>query len=152
VSLYEVLKTLHIVAVVIWLGAGFLIALLIARAERSKDRQRQFGYYQDVGWLSPRLFIPASLATLILGILVTAEGDIGFDQAWISIGFAGWAISFLLGILYFKPESQRIAAIAVERGLEDPELHARTARMSKVEWFQLLILFAVIVDMVAKPA
>jgi uncharacterized membrane protein len=150
-SRYELLKFLHVAAVVIWLGAGFLIAVLVYGAERAGDRQRQFGYYRDVAWLSPRLFIPSSLATFILGILVALDGDWGFDQLWIVIGLVGYAVSFLLGILYFRPESQTIGALVEEHGPEHAEIERRTRRLNGIERVQLLILFLVVADMVVKP-
>ena len=45
--------------------------------------------------LAPILFIPASLATFVFGLLSAIEGDWDFGQAWIMIGLAGWLFSFL---------------------------------------------------------
>src|SRR5688500_4694128 len=94
---YELLVFLHVAAVIIWIGAGFLIALLVFGAERAGDRIREAGYHRDVGWLAPRLFIPASMATLVFGILVVADGPWSFGDLWIVIGLVGWAVSFGLG-------------------------------------------------------
>lgn len=150
-SYYELLVFGHIAAAIIWLGAGFLIGLLVLGAERAGDRMKEAGYHQDVGWLAPRLFIPASLATLVFGILLVADGAWTLDQLWIVIALCGWAVSFLLGILYFKPEGERIAAIAEERGPQDPEIAWRIPRLNVVDRLQLVILFTVVFDMVFKP-
>jgi uncharacterized membrane protein len=37
VTRYEILLTLHVVAVVVWLGAGFTMDLLFLRAERMRN-------------------------------------------------------------------------------------------------------------------
>lgn len=148
---YELLTFLHIASAIIWLGAGFLIAVLILGAERSGDGAKEAGYHQDVGWLAPRLFIPASLSTLIFGVLLVIDGDWNLDTLWIDIGLVGWLVSFGLGILYFKPEGEALGAMAVERGPADPELRRRIFRLNWVDRVQLTILFSVVAAMVAKP-
>lgn len=150
-TLYEVLLFLHLAAVIIWLGAGFLIAVLIFGAERAGDRAKEGSYHRDVGWLAPRLFIPASLASLLLGILLVVEGEWGFGQVWITIALAGWAVSFLLGILYFKPEGERIGALVEQYGPGYREVDQRLHRLNIVDRVQLTILFLMVADMVVKP-
>lgn len=150
-TLYELLLILHMAAVIIWLGAGFLIAVLVFGAERAGDRAKEGSYHRDVGWLAPRLFIPASLSTLILGVLLVLDGAWGFDQLWITIALGGWAISFLLGILYFKPEGERIGALVEQHGPGHTEVDRRLHRLNIVDRLQLAILFLMVADMVVKP-
>jgi uncharacterized membrane protein len=148
---YELLLFLHITAAIIWLGAGFLLAVLILGAERARDPVKEASYQQDVGWLSTRLFIPASLSTLIFGLLLVADGSWSFDQLWVSLGLAGWLASFGMGILYFKPEAERIAQLSERNGPTDPEVTRRIRRLNIADRFQLVILFLVVADMVIKP-
>ena len=151
-SRYELLLFLHISAAIIWLGAGFLLAVLIFGAERAGDAEKEAGHHRDVAWLAPRLFIPASLSVFVFGLLLVLDSPAwNFDQLWITLALAGWGASFLLGILYFKPEGERIAALAEERGPRDPELNSRLHRVNVVDRVQLTILFLVVVDMVIKP-
>lgn len=150
-TLYEMLLTLHILAVVIWLGAGFLLAVLVFGAERAGNRMKEAGYHQDVAWLAPRLFIPASLATLLLGIALTVEGHWDFGQVWIVIALAGWAVSFGLGFFYFRPEGERIGALVEQNGPDYPEVERRIRRLNVIDRVQVAILFLVVVDMVLKP-
>lgn len=150
-SLYELFLLLHLTAVIIWLGASFLLALVVFGAELARDREQEIAQHRSLEWLAPRLFIPASLGSLIFGILVVIEGPWEFDQLWIVIGLAGWAISFGLGFFYFKPEGERIAAIAGERGIHDAELGSRLSRVNATDRVQVLILFVVVADMVLKP-
>ena len=150
-TLYELLVFLHIAAVIVWLGAGFLIGVLVFGAERAGDRAKAAGHHRDVGWLAPRLFIPASLSTLVLGILLVVDGEWGFDQLWVNIGFVGWAVSFVLGFFYFRPEGERIGALVEQHGPSHPEAERRIRRLDAVDRLQLLILFLVVGDMVVKP-
>ena len=148
---YELLTFLHIGSAIIWLGAGFLLLVLIFGAEREGDHTREAGYHRDVGWLAPRLFIPASMATMIFGILLVIDGPWTFGMLWVTLGLIGWLASFLTGILYFKPEGEALGAMVAERGPDDPELRRRLHRVNVVDRMQVVVLFFVVFDMVVKP-
>ena len=150
-STYELLTFLHIVSAIIWLGAGFVMTLLIFGAEREGDAVREAGFHREIPWLAPRLFIPASFATLIFGVLLVIDGSWTLDQLWVTIGLVGWLISWGLGFFYFRTEGERIGALAMERGPADPEVRARIRRLNIVDRVQVLILFVVVADMVLKP-
>ena len=151
-NLSELLTFLHIAAAIIWLGAGFLLAVLVFAAERAGDRAREGAYHRDVAWLAPRLFIPSSMATLIFGILLVIDGDWGFDQLWITVALAGWAISFSLGFFYFRPEGERIGGLVEEHGPGHPEVAGRLHRLNIVDRMQVTLLFLMVADMVVKPS
>jgi len=150
-TLYELLLMLHIFAVIAWLGAGLVFTILIVRARASSDPQREAAYHADIGQLAPLLFIPASLATFVFGLLAAIEGNWDFGQAWVLIGLAGWLMSFLIGILYFKPESERIAELEAQGGTGVTEAMSRSKRMSAVDNFELTTLYVVAAAMVLKP-
>jgi uncharacterized membrane protein len=150
-TFYELLLALHVIVAIIWLGSGFVIALLIFGAKRAGDAAKEASLVKDVEWLAPRLFIPSSLATVIVGFLLVAEGSWDLGQAWISFGLAGWLFSFGIGIGFFKPQSELIAALAEQHGPDYPEVVRRAARITVLERFQLMVLFLVAADMVIKP-
>lgn len=150
-TLYELLVVLHVFAVIIWLGAAFVLAVLVFGAERAGDKEKEAGYHADVDWLSTRLFIPASLSVLVLGFLLVAEGSWSLDQLWIAIGLAGWLATFLIGILFFKPAAERIAALKEEHGPDHPEVVHLIRRVNVIDRVDLLVLFLVVADMAIKP-
>lgn len=150
-SLYELFLTLHVLAAIIWLGAGFVFAVLLTLARRTKDSAKEASYHADIERLAPVLFIPGSLATFIFGVLSAIEGNWDFGQAWIAIGLTGWLLSFGIGILYFKPESERIAALSDQGEAGMTEAMTRSRRMTAVDNFQLTTLFVVVAAMVLKP-
>jgi uncharacterized membrane protein len=151
VTTYELLLLLHVLVVIVWLGAGFTMDVLFLRAERMGDPQElgRTGQLQD--WLVPRLFIPASLATLVTGILVMWEGAWALDDVWILIGLAGWIASFGVGILFLKPQSERMKELVAQHGPTSVEVRRHARRMGVVARVQLLALFLVVADMVLKP-
>ena len=136
---------------IIWLGAGFVLTLLILKAERAGNVEGQGEIFNDIDWLAPRLFIPASLLTLVFGLLCVAEGPWSFEQLWVTLGFLGWAASFGIGFFYFKPEGERIAGLIEAEGPESTEARSRTLRMHAVDRIELTILYLVVAVMVLKP-
>ena len=142
---------LHIAAATIWLGAALTVQLLVLRAERARDPAALRSTTDGAEWLATRLFIPASLSVLLLGVLLVLDGPWSFGDLWIVIGLAGYAASFLVGILYFKPEGDRLAKELAERGPEEPDLAARIRRLNAVSWLELVVLFLVLADMALKP-
>ena len=150
-SRYELLLFLHIAAAIVWLGAAATLQLLIFRAERTSDPAVMKVTADGAEWLANRVFIPSSLAVLALGILLTIDGPWGFDQLWILLGLAGYAFSFLIGILYFKPEGARIAAGIESAGPGAPDVVRRIKRINAFSLLELVVLFLVVADMTITP-
>jgi uncharacterized membrane protein len=148
---YELWLLLHIVAAIIWLGAAFVLTLQVLRASLAGDAAQKAELNATADWLAPRLFIPASLATFVFGLITMIDGPWGLDQLWVALGLAGFLASFLTGILYFKPESERIDALVAEHGAQSPEVVARIDRLETIGRIELVVLFLVVADMVIKP-
>ena len=108
---YELLLFLHIAAAIVWLGGAMVLQYFAFRADRADDPLETHRVAMDAEWLAMRLFVPASLAVLVVGILLVLDGPWSFDQAWIVLGLLGYAFSFFLGILFLSPESGRIARL-----------------------------------------
>lgn len=150
-TLYEWLVFFHILTAAVWLGGGVYAAVLTARVQRSDDPGAVTRMAADAEWVGMRVFMPATLILLLTGIYAVVEGPWEFSQAWISIGFAVWIISFALGAGYFGPEGKRIAALAAERGPADPDVRARIRRVTALSHVELLLLVVVVFVMVTKP-
>jgi uncharacterized membrane protein len=148
---YEVLLTLHILAAIVWIGGGIAIQFLAFRADQTRNGPFMQALGDSSDWLAKRLFIPASLATLIFGILLTIEGPWTFDILWLDLGFVGFALSFLTGILFLKPEGERIGRAIAAHGPESKEARHHVRRIVVVERVQLVILLLVVGAMSIKP-
>jgi uncharacterized membrane protein len=147
-DLYLVLKFLHVIAAVVWLGGGFSLLLLATVQVEKAEPARIMAVVAQVAYLGPRLFLPASIVTLLTGLGAVYLGGFGW-HAWIVLGFAGIAVTTLLGALKLGPMSERIVALAKHKGphaaLSDAMTLIRLAR------FDYVMLFSIVFLMVAKP-
>lgn len=150
-SSYEFLLLLHVIAVIVWLGTAAGMDLLWLRAARTREpaEMAKMGELQE--WLTPRLFIPASLASLVLGVLLVFDGPWSFGDLWIALGLAGFAASFLTGILFLRPQGERMGEIIARHGPTSPQARRHGKRLLVVGRVQLLLLYLVVADMVLKP-
>jgi uncharacterized membrane protein len=147
---YEVLLFLHIATAAVWLGSGFFLQMLVWRAGATDDRPLLQGVASNSGWLAQRIFIPSSLAVLVLGVLLTIEGPWSFGELWIVLGLAGYAFSFLTGIGFIEPEGKRIAA-AMAAG-DEARAAFHVARINTISRIELTVLYLVLAAMALKPS
>ncbi|MEX0875045.1 MAG: DUF2269 family protein [Actinomycetota bacterium] len=148
---YDIVKFIHILAAVIWVGAGLMLTIISLRAGRSTDPTEIVKLGRDAGWLGTRFFVPASLTTLIFGIITVLVGEWSFGDAWIIIGLAGFAISFIIGAGFLGPQSEKIGELADEHGETHPLVVQHVKKVLGVTRVDQLIILAVVLDMVVKP-
>ena len=148
-SYYEVLLFLHIAAAVVWLGSAFFLQMLVWRAGKAGDGPLLQGIASNSGWMAQRIFIPASLVVLVVGILLTIEGPWSFGDLWVVLGLVGYAFSFLVGILFLEPEGKRIAS-AMQAG-DTSRAGFHIGRINTVSRIELVVLYLVIAAMALKP-
>lgn len=146
---YSLVKFLHIVASVLWAGGGFTLILLAIRADRAGNVDGMLQAMGSIGELGNRLFAPMSLVTLVLG-LVMCGFWVGFGDLWIIIGLAGYATTFLIGVLIFQPTAQRMGEMIARDGVTPAALE-QGRRILKVARFDYAVMLVVFADMVFKP-
>ncbi|HUQ22404.1 MAG TPA: DUF2269 family protein [Gaiellaceae bacterium] len=150
-SYYEVLLFLHVLAAIVWIGAGIALQFLGVWGEQTQNGPFMQALGDSSDWLATRLFIPSSLAVLVLGILLTIEGPWTFDTLWLDLGFAGFAVSFLTGILFLKPEGERIGRAIAAHGPASNEARRHIQRINVVQRVELVVLVLVVAAMTIKP-
>jgi uncharacterized membrane protein len=149
VTWYSFLLFAHVAMAVIWVGGGLMMQLFGVRASMLGDRTRLANLGEDIGFIGPRLFVPASLLAFLTGVLLVIDSDFyGFGDDWIVIALVLYATTFLTGLLFLGPESGRVGALTAEGS---PEAGPRTLRLVLFFRFDLVLLFVMIYDMTVKP-
>ena len=147
---YEVLLFAHVLGVAIWLGTGFALLVLGDRFGRAGDNQALQSLFGQSEWLATRIFIPVSLTALVTGILLVIEGPWAFDQLWVLLGLAGFAATFLTGLLMIKPESERIATELARDGMTPGAARAIGSMFAR-QRVDYTVIALVVADMTLKP-
>jgi len=150
-SWYEVFKTIHVLAAILWLGGGALITLLAWKAQRAKDNVQMLQIAKQAEWASTRIFVPASLVVVAMGVVLMHKGNWGYGNFWPLFGIIAWSVSFLVGVSFLGPQSGKLAKLIELKGPEDPDVAARASRIIAVARADVVLILVVAADMVAKP-
>lgn len=148
---YAVLKTIHVLAVIVWVGGAVTVNVLATRLRRLNEPRRIVAFGRDVEWIGKHFFLPLSVVVLVFGVLTVLSGGIPFSVLWVEIGILGIVITALTGSLFIGPELTRIADMADDRGAEDSEVQRRITRLYGIARIDLVVLLLVAIDMVVKP-
>jgi uncharacterized membrane protein len=150
VTWYELWLFLHISAVAVWVGGAVAAQVFAALAKASGDPARSVAFGQDMSKVGPRIFMPASLATLVTGVLLVNDGNWDWGDTFVVLGLVGWAVVAFTGFGYITRSMNRIGARMASEG-PSPELGAQVNRLVLLGRVLVLVLFAVIFVMVVKP-
>lgn len=150
-SSYEFLLFLHLTAVAVWVGGATALHVLQLRARRTADPAGVTGFYAEAEFYSNRILTPASLVVVLSGFGLVSEGDWSLGDPWLLFGLAIFFVSALTGMLFLGPESGRLPETLEAHGLGSVEVQDRLARIELAVRIDLLLLYAVTLDMVVKP-
>lgn len=146
---YAIVKYLHVLFVVIWLGGGFGLVVLGAHAERARNDAELAHVVQNVIFMSTRVFVPAAVLALICGLTMVWL-NWSFATLWVLIGLGGFALTFITGIAVLKPRSDRVGELIKKEGVS-PAVVEQSRHILWIAQFDFVMLFVIVADMVLKP-
>lgn len=148
---YIILKSLHVLAAVAWVGGALTQNVLAERLIKSNDGTLMARFARESEWVGMHVYLPSSLALLALGIWMVATSAWNFTDLWIVIGIVGMLATVVTGAFFIGPTSKKIAAGIEANGPDDPEVRRHIETILKVGRVDLAVLLLVVVDMVTKP-
>jgi uncharacterized membrane protein len=148
---YTVAKYLHVVAAMAWVGGVLLAAVLTARSG-SPDDEVAAAAITRVNRTSSRVIGPAAVLTLLAGIVTTMIGGIAMSTLWVVWGYAGVAVTMVLGGGVLGRTTARLERIAVVDGRDTPEAVGLQQRINRIGLVNLAVLLSTVWAMVAKPS
>ena len=148
---YAIYKWIHVSVAVFWVGGGLMLTVLGLMAEKSDDPAEVVTLARWAGHVGEKLFAPAGLLVLAMGIAMTLDNHWGWGTFWIDAGLVGYALTFVTGVAVLSPLGKKIAALSAERGPTHPETIAAIRRILLVARFDVALLLLVVADMVLKP-
>lgn len=148
---YDVLVAAHVVGAVSWVGGNTLLQISGSRVAKRNNPAELEGFVSDLNYLTPRWFIPVSLWTVVFGIAATIDGPWSFGDPWISAGLTMFVISFLIGIAYLAPNSEKLAEIGENEGVASAAYTAQLGKILFASRIELALLWIIVLVMVLKP-
>ena len=149
-ALYGVLKVVHVLSVVAWIGGATALGAVTAMLIRAGDRAslsallpRAQRYGQAVGG-------PSSILVLLTGGAMTGIGKIPFTALWVLWGLTGIILHFAMAVLVLRKRGMRFAHAMASPG-DDAQLAEAGRALRSANVLYLLIMASVIVVMVLKP-
>jgi hypothetical protein len=151
VTLYTVLKSFHVLAAVTWVGGNITNQILATRLNRHGSGERRLELLGDFEYMGMRLYMPASLALLGLGIWMVIIGPWSFAMFWVDAALGMFAYSFVTGAFYLGPQLAKTRALAQTEGPDSAAVQAKVQKLFLASRIELVLLVLIVFDMVIKP-
>ena len=145
---YIIVKFLHIVAAIAWIGGGVTLCAMGMFAANRKDEAEMLRVLGSVGFMANRWFVPASLLTLVFGITAAFLGNL-WGEAWVILGLAGFAATFVTGHFVLRIKAMAAGKLMSEGRVAAAAVEGR--KLLQVAKFDYVMLFTVVALMVMKP-
>lgn len=147
---YNLIKYVHVICAIIWVGGAFYTQLLVIRAQRSTDPTDLPKLGQTAGELGMKVFLPASILLFIAGLILVAQRWV-FSSFWVSISMLLWLGSVLVGALYLGPTGAKVGKLFAAEGPASVAGRAGLARIFLVSRLELVSFAVIVFLMVTKP-
>ena len=140
-TLYDWLLFLHVLAAMVWVCGGLLLAVVAARVLRDPDPAAVGRLTGSLRVLGPLVLAPATVAVLGLGIGLVVDSDAwDFEQLWVQLGLGLFAAAFLIGAVW----QSRTALAATRAAARDDDAEARR-QLRRWSWgYRLIVLLLVV--------
>lgn len=148
---YELLKFVHVVAAMIWVGGVLMMQAFALRARAGRNQAHMAAVASEIGHLGKQIMLPASLTVVLVGFLLIWDGPWTLGMEWVWVSLILFGVSLVAGIGYFEPEGKRIAALLESGGGDSPEVQERITRNLRLSHVDFLLLVVIVFLMVTKP-
>ncbi len=119
-SAFEFYLFAHVLAAVVWVGGGVIVQIFGAKFSSAQDPKLMAAFGETAEKVGQRVFMPASILTLLFGILLVTETGFEFSDPFVVYGIAAIAISAITGAAYLGPESGKLGVLMTEEGTDGP--------------------------------
>lgn len=149
ITLYGVLKFVHILGAATWLGSNATTVALRALVLRSREVRRTLWLVRATDRIQVLLVSPAFFGLIGTGIWLVLEGGWGFDRLFVIVGLSAVAASAIFGSLYTSSALKRLKQMGDVD--EAPGLESLLTRIQLGIFLDLLLVVGVVFVMVTKP-
>jgi len=150
VTACTVVKFLHVLLAMVWVGGAILIQLMARSAQASSVPGRLAELSADIENVGKKVFTPISILVLLLGIYLVQEGNWGFGSLWISLAMLGILISIVNGAGYLGPQNAKLTKMMQAESEASPAVREKMATLLRVARMEIVLLVFIVFLMVTK--
>jgi uncharacterized membrane protein len=150
VNAYTILKFLHVVSVVIWIGGLAGLAVATWRIAKERNRALLSGILRQMMSYGQVVVGPAAGVVLLTGLAMVGIGHVGFGTFWVWFGYGGVLVHGLLGGFLIRKRTSELMQLASAAG-DDVAVAAAARRLWNAQIIYLILFAVVIAAMVLKP-
>jgi len=151
INAYGVLKFLHVLSVIVWVGGITGLTVVTWRVARERNRAALAVILRHSSTFAQHMVGPASGVVLLTGLAMVGMGHIGFGTFWVLLGYAGIALHGFIGGLFLRKHVAELTHLTTGQAGDDAALLAAARRLWTTQLVYLLILVLVVAAMVLKP-
>ena len=148
---YNVLKFIHVLSVIAWVGGVACLAVLTWRVSRERNRTILAALLQQATTYGQMVPGPASGLVLLSGLGMVGMAEIGFTTFWVLLGYAGILLHGVIGAVFIRKRTMELARLASTDGADDQSLAEAGGKLWTVQLIYLAIMALVVGAMVLKP-
>ena len=148
---YNVLKFVHVLSVIAWIGGVACLAVLVWRVRRERDRAVLVALLRQATTYGQMVAGPASGLVLLSGLGMVGMAGIGFGTFWVLWGFTGIVLHFVFGAVFIRKRMMELTQLASAEGTSDQSLAEAGGKLWTVQLIYLAIMASVVWAMVLKP-
>jgi uncharacterized membrane protein len=149
VSLYLILKFLHVLLAIIAIGFNASYPIWLARAQR--EPEHALYVLRGIKILDDRFANPAYALLLVLGVAMTFMAGIPFSTFWIAAALVLYVLLVVGGLLVYSPTLKGQIAALETRGPTSPEYTSLSQRGTVVGILLAVDVVIIVFLMVVKP-
>jgi uncharacterized membrane protein len=148
---YSVLKFLHVLSVVVWVGGVAALSLVAWRLRNERNREALTALVRQASWFGERVAGPASFVVLLTGPMMVGMAHIGFGTFWVLWGFAGLTAHFWIGATALRTRTKTLLQLASTSSGDAAAILVAARKLWSAQLIYLAIMAAVVAAMVLKP-
>jgi uncharacterized membrane protein len=150
-TLFSILKFLHIVAAIVWVGGVITTTLLNVRLSTTRNTAAIAAFASVGSFIGQWVFGPAAAITLLAGIATALTAGFQMRSLWIIWGFGAIVLSFALGATLIRITTGRLSASTASPNSDGTQVAALQNRLAMLNALNILLLLSAVWAMVAKP-
>lgn len=148
---YNLVKFVHVLAAVAWVGGGIMLQVFGWRIQRANDPRRMGEFAKDIAFVGLRFIMPMSILLILAAIGLIWWGPYGLSDTWVKLAVLGYLITLATGAGYIGPTSGKIGKLLETTPADDPAVAVPLTRLILVARLDLVVLILLVADMVFKP-